>query len=176
MPLPDPSDDDLARATARGDEHALGELYRRHATTAFRAAYRVTGSVDDADDVLQDVFVGLPHAIRRYRAAGRFASWIGTVATRTALMRLRGRAGDRGRVPLDAELPGPPTGDPIDRIAVRDALAALPDALRIVFVLREVSGHTHEEIAALLDISPAASRVRLHRAWRLLEGIARENG
>lgn len=158
-------DSTLAVAAAAGQRDALGELYRRHRAAVHRVAYAITGSLHDAEDVLQDVFVGLPRALRRYEETGRFESWLKRVAARTALMRLR-RA--RRRVPpldfvrsewLDQ------TDTLVQRLDLREALRVMKPKLRVVFVLREVEGHSHAEIAELLGISSAASRVRHHRAW-----------
>ena len=173
-PVSNDSDDALAAAAARGSDDALAQLFQRHGSAVHTMAYRITGSSHDAEDVLQDVFVGLPRALRRYQPHGRFAAWITKVAARVALMRVRARRGGEDLFAEALQLVQPAGVDPIDRITVRDALAALPDAQRIIFLLKEVSGYTHDEIAELLGISIAASRVRLHRAWRALEARVRD--
>lgn len=161
----------LVRAVAGGSAEALGVLFRRHSASVHRIAFGVTGTAQDAEDVLQDVFVGLRRALDRYEERGHFGSWLRTVAARTALMRVRAR--DRHPVvalgALQIPTPAPSGGGVVDRLVVRDALEAMPDGLRRVFLLKEVEGYTHDEIASLLDISVAASRVRLHRAWRFLD-------
>ena len=159
----------LARV-AQGDADALGELFARHGGEVHRVAYRLTRPAADADDVLQDVFVGLPEALKRFEGRGSFGRWIRRVAARTALMRLRG-AGRRREVELpEGDAPSGPAapGPGIDGLALERALAALPDGLRAVFVLREVEGYSHAEIAETLGIRPGTSEVRLHRARRLL--------
>lgn len=162
-----PEDEALARAAAEGSRKALGALYRRHREPVYRLAYRLTGSIQDAEDVLQDVFVGLPRALERYEERGRFRSWLLRVAARTSLMRCRAR---RHPAPMDlARIPAPaPDDGVVERIAAGEALAALSETLRTVFVLCEIEGYSHREAAALLDISVAASRTRLHRAWAFL--------
>ncbi len=134
----------------------------------FTAALRLLGSRADAEDVLQDVFLGLPDALARYEERGAFGAWIRRVAVRAALMTLRRRA-RRVHEPLasaDAVAAAPP--EPERSIAARRAIAALPDALRVVFVLRELEGYAHAEIAELLGITRTASALRLHRAWKLV--------
>lgn len=160
-----------------GSRAALGELYRAHADGVFRLAYRLTGSREDAEDVLQDVFVGLPHALSSYRERGRFESWLKRITARTSLMRMRAQRRRREesldptaeaatyRAHTDADAAA---GDVIDRLAMQRALAQLPQTLRAVFLLREVEGYTHDEIAELLGISAGASATRLSRAWTLL--------
>ena len=159
----------LLAAVRQGSTEALGELYTRHAADVFSLAFRLTGSREDAEDVLQDVFVGLPRALRAYQEQGRFGAWLGRVAARVALVRLR----SRGRLREDAiESAGDPAArpeaDPVDRIAAQRALQRLPDGLRAVFVLKEVEGYSHAEIGGLLGITAENSAVRLSRAWKLL--------
>lgn len=165
----------LVDAAARGSREALGGLFRRYAEDVCRVAYRVTGTRADAEDTLQDVFVGLPRALAHYREQGRFGGWLRQVTVRTALARVRSR--DRRTFePLDrAAVPDPGGGaDAVDRIEVARALAEMPEAHRIVFLLKEVEGYDHAEIGAFLSITAGAARVRLHRAWRFLEGRLRD--
>ena len=154
---------DLIARTRTGDAAALGELYARHARPLLALARRLTGSAADAEDVLHDVFLGLPEALRRYDERGTLEAWLKRVTARVALNRLRARGGSR-EVPL-AEVPnasGP--ADALDVLALQGAIDALPDALRVVLVLKEIEGYSHAEVAALLDITRGASEVRLHRA------------
>jgi RNA polymerase sigma-70 factor (ECF subfamily) len=130
-------------------------------------AYRLVGAREDAEDVVHDVFVGLPEALRRYEERGSFAAWLKRVTARVALMRLR--SGKRRReVALEragghAEPPAPLDGD-----GLQAAVNTLPDHLRAVLVLKEIEGYGHAEIAQLLGISEGASRVRLTRALKRL--------
>lgn len=163
---PDPTDEALVREAADGSRSALGELYGRHRESVFRLALRLTGSESGAEDILHDVFVGLPRALERYEERGQFSSWIRRVAARVALMRLRAR---RDQVALDREtfVHSESTG-PVERVAAARAVAAMPEALRVVFLLTEVEGYSHRDVGELLDISVNASRTRLHRAWTFL--------
>lgn len=167
--LPPAGEAALLAAVRQGCNEALGQLYQRHATDVYSVAYRLTGSPQDAEDVLQDVFVGLPRALRGYDEQGRFGAWLGRVAARTALMRLRSR-GARREEAMDSAEDAPARGeaDPVDRIAAERALRRLPDGLRAVFVLKEIEGYSHAEIGALLGITAENSAVRLSRAWKLL--------
>jgi RNA polymerase sigma-70 factor, ECF subfamily len=162
-------DHDLITAARDGSVEALGELYQRHGAVVYGAALRLLGAPEDAEDVLQDVFVGLPRALRSYREQGRFAAWLKRLAVSTALMRLRSQRRKR-ETPLDDIEPASAAREqhPVDRLAVRRAIAALPDNLRLVFVLKEVEGYSHAEIAAMLDISAINSATRLSRAWTML--------
>ena len=169
-PVPDTDLAQLVTSARAGSSDALAELYVNFAAPVMALAYRLTGSTHDAEDVLHDVFLGLPEALRRYDERGSLDGWIKRVAARVALTRLRAAA-RRREVPLDA---GPePARDAEarmldDRAALERAIARLPDSLRVVFVLKDVEGYSHAEIAALLGISRAASEVRLFRAVRRL--------
>jgi len=156
-----PLSPDLIAHTRTGDPAALGELYAQHARALLALACRLTGSAADAEDVVHDVFLGLPEALRRYEERGSLASWLKRVTARVALNRLRARGRSR-------EVALPPnaahSADALDAVALQSAIDALPDALRAVFVLKEIEGYSHAEVAALLDITRGASEVRLHRA------------
>jgi RNA polymerase sigma-70 factor, ECF subfamily len=169
-PGPEPA---LLAAARQGSTEALGQLYGRHAGDLYSLAFRLTGTREDAEDVVQDVFVGLPRALRAYDERGRFGAWLGQVAARVALMRLRSRGALREDDLAAAGEPAAPRGaDPVDRIAAQRALQRLPDGLRSVFVLKEIEGYSHAEIGALLGITAENSAVRLSRAWKLLHGEA----
>src|SRR5688500_14931734 len=81
--------DELVRSARAGESAGIGELYDRYAGPLFRTAYRLTGSAADAEDVVHDVFVGLPEALRRYEERGSFSAWLTRVTVRTTLMRAR---------------------------------------------------------------------------------------
>ena len=159
---------DVIDAARSGSRAALEELYRAHAGAVYALAFRITGTREDAEDVLQDVFVGLPRALRSYDERGRFESWLKRVAARTSLMRLRATTRRREQMLDDAPEPSSPMPAEVERIAVRSALARMPENLRVVFVLREIEGYTHDEIGELLHISAGASATRLSRAWSFL--------
>jgi RNA polymerase sigma-70 factor (ECF subfamily) len=168
------SDVELVRAVRRGSVDALGQLYDRHAVSLFHTAYRFARSEADAQDVVQDVFVGLRHALSRYEEEGRFEAWVRRVTVRRALD-VR-REAHRAHEPLEslrAEVQPSPHPDPLDREALRRALAALPDTLRDVFLLREREGYSHQEIGEILGIRPGTSAVRLHRAHKRLRRLLR---
>lgn len=160
----------IVKRAASGDPGALAELYERYAEHAFEAAFGLTRSIDDAQDVVHDVFLGLPEALSGYDG-GDFRAWIDKVAVRRALESLRGRR-RKGEVALEPDLlPDGLAGHtlgPGDRMDLERALRELSEALRVVLVLKEIVGYSHEEIGELLGISAAASATRLMRARRQL--------
>lgn len=165
---PDRSDASLVAALRAGDEGALADLYRRYAEGLLAVAYRITGSRDDAEDVVHDVFVGLERALRSYDERGRLLAWLRRVTARTALMQARSRRRREARHDAVAEREEAPPDPVEDRLAVRDALEEMSAKLRVVFVLKEIEGFSHGEIAEMLGISEGASSMRLSRAWTFL--------
>jgi len=163
---------EVVQRVRQGSPESLAALYRLFADQILGTAYRILGNRADAEDVLQDVFVGLPEALSLYREEGRLAAWLRRVAARTALMRLR-RQRREASFSDGVDLPLRQAADArvVDRLAVADALDRMPEMLRQVFLLKEVEGFTHSEIASLLGISAGASGVRLHRAWLLIHKL-----
>ena len=163
---------DLAARTMRGDDRAFTTLYERHAPAAYAAVYRLLDSAADAEDVVQELFLALPGTLSGYDPTrGALGAWLRRVAVRLALMRMRTvrrrRETDAGSVAAllareDAAL---------ERLSIESALARLSEEQRTVFLLKEVEGYEHREIAALLDISVANSEVRLFRARQALRAL-----
>jgi RNA polymerase sigma-70 factor, ECF subfamily len=159
----------LVQEVRAGSMPALGALYERHADMLYRTAYRFVGSREEAEEVVQDLFVGLRVALGSYAEQGRFGSWARRIVVRLAIDRSRRRDRERRTADyLGARASAAAAGDVSDAVALRDAIAALPPALREVFLLREAEGWTHQEIAELLGISPGTSMVRLMRAKKRL--------
>jgi RNA polymerase sigma-70 factor (ECF subfamily) len=156
------------------DMIALGELFTEYGDLVYRAALRLTGSRADAEDVTQELFVRLPGAVRGFTGtAANFPAWVRRVAVRQALMHLRG-----GRRRREVSVEGVAslmarTDHALDRMSIDAALDRLSDDHRTVFLLKEVEGYDHGEIAELLGISTANSEVRLHRARRQLRDLLR---
>lgn len=156
-----------------GDPRALRVLYQRFGPMLYGVALRILRSEDDAQDVVQEVFAALPENLRRYEGRGSFEGWLRRVGTNEALTQLRRRR-RRREVRFGGSTPGAHRPIPSREgaiIAAADleaALARLSEGLRLVFVLREVEGYTHLEIADILGIRPGTSQVRLHRAKRHL--------
>lgn len=154
---------ELARA---GSVQALGDLYELHGDDVYRLAFRITASPADAMDVLQDVFLALPDAIQKFNGTGSFERWLGRLAVRTALMKLRRRKRRREvRLGTGTLAAGFKRAEPVVlKLELERAIERLPEKLRTVFVLKEMEGYSHLEIAEMLEISARNSEVRLHRA------------
>jgi len=159
-------DDELARLAREGRAGAFEELVRRHRARVYRVALRMLGNRTDAEDATQDAFLKAWRALPRFRGESSFATWMYRVVVNQCL------SSDRGRRPV-VFLPDQvdPAPGPDDHTEGRARLAAFYRALatvtpeqRTVVVLRELEGLSYDEIAAVLDISVAAVKGRLHRA------------
>ena len=165
-----PKESDLVRELAADSPDALAALYRTHGGALFRLARRLSASVEDAEDVLHDLFVGLPEAVRKFGGHGSLEGWLKRVLVRLVLMRQRAQR-RRREVAFDDQMPGSAarhTPDESGTWDVQRVMAGLPEDLRAV-----LEGYSHREIAAMLAITPGASRVRLSRAVKLLRAALR---
>jgi RNA polymerase sigma-70 factor, ECF subfamily len=145
---------------------SIAALYTQYAPVMMRVAYHVTGCQSEAEDVLHDVFLALPRALRRYEERGKLESWLVRLTVRAALTRGR-RKRRAAETPIDNKAIAGPSTD-VERADLQAALRALPASLRAVVVLKEIEGYSHAEIAGILGISIGASEVRLCRAMKRL--------
>lgn len=158
-------------AVRHGDEEALRELIQEFSPLVFGVALSITRNEADASDVVQDVFVGLPEALQRFDGR-RFAGWLKVVASRRALMLLRSEKRRTKNTATAGQMScGSLEDQTLTRIMLEQALDRLAPSLRHVFMLKEVEGLSHGEIAAAMGISENLSQVRLHRARRNLRSI-----
>ena len=161
---------ELIASTRSGEVSGLAGLYELYAADVHRTATRLLGNEAEAEDVVHDVFLGLPETLHRYHERGAFRAWLLRVTVRTTLMRMRRRR-RRREISIDeatgVAAPWPPSKDEdLDR-----ALKALPESLRMPVVLKYVEGYTHNEVAELLGTSVSASRVRCTRALAKLRAL-----
>jgi RNA polymerase sigma-70 factor (ECF subfamily) len=161
---------ELIALVRRGDAGALAALYEQHGGALLRLGARLTANEADAEDLLHDLFVGLPELLGHYEDRGALAPWLRGVMTQLALGRLR-QTKRREGLSTTRPVANATEGDPWNAVDLERAIAALPESLRTVFVLRHVEEHPHEHIAALLGISAGASRVRHLRALRQLRAF-----
>jgi len=163
----------LARAR-RGEPAAFEQIYRWFERPVFTLALRLCGDREEASEVLQETMLKVLRGIGDYRGSGPFWGWLRQIAINEALLRLR-----RGRR-LDQELAldghdledaAPPPPAAADAALLQRALAALPAATRSVLWLYHAEGHTHEEIAALMQRSPSFSKSQLARGTRRLRAL-----
>lgn len=163
-------------ALRAGEPAALSAAYHQHAGPLLRTLRGFLGSEQDAEDVLHDLFVGLPEAMGRYEDRGVFGAWLRRVALRLALQRLRKR-GRRREVDLQHAAPVTRAASESlpARLAVERALATLPEPMRTVVVLRELEGWSHHDIAEFLGIREGAVMTRHCRAMKRLRLVLEDD-
>lgn len=180
------SSDDLLVTLARtGDEGAIRTLVRRHNQRLFRVARAIVHNDAEAEDVVQASYVSAFTHLASFRGEAGLATWFTRITINEATSRLRQRRPSTDLERVDAEqgrsaqiiqfpliTPQPDPETEMARQEVRhfleQAVDALPDAFRTVFVLREIEGLSVEETAAFLDVKPETIKTRLHRARRLM--------
>jgi RNA polymerase sigma-70 factor, ECF subfamily len=162
----------LARARG-GDPRAFRALYEHHADAVYGFLHRMLGDGAAAEDALQDAFLRVLPALRGFdpRGPARLSTWIFTIARRVALTAL-----DRRRPPPAGAEPAPAQAQPELRLALEAAVAALPEALRSTFVLREGCDLSYEELALVEGIDVGTVKSRLHRARAALQAALHEDG
>ena len=166
----------LVKRAQAGDEQAFATLFEQHRSRVYSVCLLMTKDVAEAEDLTQEAFLQVFRTVGSFRGEAAFSTWLYRVAVNTVLMKLRRRKSpptisidepvhpdspslhrDYGKT--DLELAGV-----VDRIALRRALADLPDGCRTIFALHEVEGYQHHEIAELLDCSIGNSKSQLHKA------------
>jgi RNA polymerase sigma-70 factor (ECF subfamily) len=161
--------DDVHRARA-GDRAAFQRLYEQHVGRVYALCLRLTGDGDEAEDRTQDAFVRAWQKLGSYRGESAFSTWLHRLTVNVVLTERRasGRRAARETVAA-ADSPG---AEPAPRaglhVDLERAIAALPPGARAVFVLYDVEGYGHEEIARMTGIAAGTSKAQLHRARRLL--------
>ena len=162
----DRSDADLVKLSV-DDLDAFGELVRRHQDFVFGAALRIVRDPVLAQDVAQEAFVRAYQRLDQFRGEARFGTWLHAIAVSVTLNGLRRvkRTRERER-PLDnalaLSLPPDTALDLKDRL--RKAIDGLPDLYRTVFLMHDLEGYSHREIAAALGVAEGTSKARLSRA------------
>lgn len=163
------TDLELAQASAAGEISAFDELYRRHQRKVYGLCLRMLGNVPDAEDVTQEVFIQLYRKSGTFRGTASLSTWLYRLTVNTVLMHLRtNRRKHREQPAEDEELEQvegwSPDGSVIDRIDLERAIRRLPPGYRAVFLLHDVEGYEHEEIADILGIAVGTTKSQLHKA------------
>ena len=179
---PPPSDVELARASAAGDTNAFEQLYRRHFRRVYALCFRMLGNPTEAEDLTQDVFTHLFNKIGSFRGESAFTTWLHRLTVNQVLMYFRRKSARPEYTTEEGETPvqivrgteNPDKMPIIDRIALERAITQLPPGYRTVFVLHDVEGHDHDEIAQILGVSEGTSKSQLHKARLKLRQILRQ--
>jgi len=175
----------IARAQ-RGDEEAFAALFEIHKRRVYSLCLRMTGDVPEAEDLAQEAFLQLFRKIATFRGESAFSTWLHRLVVNVVLMHLRKKG--LQQIPLEEtdnsqeEAFKREYGDDdrrllgsIDRLALARAIEQLPPGYRSVFVLHDVEGYEHNEIAQIMNCSVGNSKSQLHKArLKLREALRRE--
>ena len=179
---PQASDYELAQRAAKGDMPAFEELYDRHHRRVYSLCLRMTQNVSEAEDLTQEVFIQLFRKIGSFRGESAFTTWLHRLTVNQVLMHFRRRGVRDEKTTEEGDMPeqvvlgtdNPNQMPVVDRIALDKAIAQLPPGYRTVFVLHDVEGHEHEEIARMLGCSVGTSKSQLHKARMKLRQLLRQ--
>jgi RNA polymerase sigma-70 factor (ECF subfamily) len=179
----------LVCSAKEGDVAAFEELIKRHTTMIFRIAMHITGSGEDAEDVVQDAFLKAFQHLQHFEERARFSTWLTRIAVNEALTKLR-RSRRSPTISIDEEADESMSlGDRIAdwrpnpeqsynasqfRELLQEALASLPDHQRVVFLLRDIEGLSIADTAGMLGLSVPNVKSRLLNArLKLRQGLSR---
>jgi RNA polymerase sigma-70 factor (ECF subfamily) len=179
VPLPfavtEPRDDEatIVRRAQAGDMHAFESLYCAHVGRVYAICLRMLANVPRAEELTQKAFLVAWQKLADFRGESAFGSWLHRVAVNAVLADMRAEHRRRQRVfgtddPAGLET-APPPPSPGLQLDLDQAIAALPTQARAVFVLHDVEGWQHDEIAAQLGVAVGTSKAQLHRARKLLQ-------
>jgi len=170
-PLGDGGDEGLAARAAAGDVASFEALYRRHVGRIHALCLRLARSPHLAEELTQEAFIRAWRSLGSFRGDSAFGSWLYRVAVNVAMSHFR----SRGRVERSEQELGDAGGSepgvasaPDVGLDLERAIGRLPEGARAVFVLHDVHGLRHDEIAAAMEIAVGTSKAQLHRARALL--------
>ena len=173
----------LVEAIKKGDELAFQEIVGRYSQKVFNLAMRLTRNQEDAEEVLQDVFITVFNKIDSFEGKSQFSSWLYRVTANTAFMKLRRRKNKEsvsfedvsssvkeswvGQTPDEASVDYMSIKHEL-RDLIESAVSRLPEEYRNIFVLRDIDGLSNEEVSEMVGLTVPAVKSRLHRARMLL--------
>jgi RNA polymerase sigma-70 factor (ECF subfamily) len=169
----------LTQRAAAGDMAAFEELYRRHHRRVYALCLRMANNAAEAEDLTQEAFVQLYRKVGSFRGESAFTTWLHRLTVNQALMHFRKKSVKNELTTEEGETPvqivsgteNPFRMPIVDRIALDKAIAQLPNGYRNVFILHDVEGHEHEEVARILGCSVGTSKSQLHKARLKLRGL-----
>ena len=162
----------LVERCRRGDLGAFEELYRAHAGRLYSVALRLLGNPADAEDLLQEIFLAAHRKLDTFRGESAVGTWLYRLATNLCLDHLRSRAGRSRQVTdsLEGEREVFDTAtstlaeQTVTKMDLERALARLPEGCRAAFVLHDVEGLEHREVAEILGVAEGTSKSQVHKA------------
>ena len=183
----DMSEAEAIRLACDGDSHAFERLYKLHSRRVYGLCLRMAGNPTEAEDLTQEAFLQLFRKIHTFRGESRFSTWLHRLTVNVVLMRLRKKR--HPEVSLDAttepgeedsrpliELGGPDLrlSGVLDHVNLSKAIEQLPDGYKEMFILHDVEGYEHKEIAEILGCSVGNSKSQLFKARLRLRKLLQE--
>ena len=180
------SEAQLIALAKQGDEEAYASLFETHKRRVYSLCLRMTGNTSEAEDLTQEAFLQLFRKISTFRGESAFSTWLHRLAVNVVLMHLR----KKGLQQVSLDEPDTSQDEPVkrdygdddrrltgsvDRIGLERAISELPPGYRAVFVLHDVEGYEHNEIAEIMNCSVGNSKSQLHKARMKLRERLRGN-
>jgi RNA polymerase sigma-70 factor (ECF subfamily) len=180
------SETQLVGRAQSGDEEAFAALFEMHKRRVYSLCLRMTGNTAEAEDLTQESFLQLFRKISTFRGESAFSTWLHRLAVNVVLMHLRKKGLQQISLDdVDSSQDEPVKRDygdndrrlmgSVDRISLTRAIAELPPGYRTVFVLHDVEGYEHNEIAEIMKCSVGNSKSQLHKARMKLRDWLRQN-
>jgi RNA polymerase sigma-70 factor (ECF subfamily) len=173
------ADAELLSRCRGGDLAAFEELYRQHGGRLYNLAYRMLGNAADAEDLTQEAFLLAYQKIDGFREDSALGTWLYRLTVNLCIDYLRSRAARQARLtgPLEPDRLLPTRGtareSPVTRIDLEGAIASLPPGSRAAFLLHDVEGFEHREMADLLGIAEGTSKSQVHKARMRIRALLR---
>ena len=175
------------RLAQRGDAAAFERLYQLHSRRVYSLCLRMVGNTAEAEDLTQEAFLQLFRKISTFRGESAFSTWLHRLAVNVVLMKLRKKSGKETSLEQVTE-PDEESGSPrrdfgapdlklsgsLDRVNLQRAVDQLPPGYKAVFVLHDVQGYEHNEIADIMGCSIGNSKSQLHKARMRLRELLHE--
>jgi RNA polymerase sigma-70 factor, ECF subfamily len=175
-------DIELAKVAAQGNMAAFEEIYKRHHRRVYSVCLRMLQNTSEAEDLTQDVFIQLYRKIGSFRGDSAFTTWLHRMTVNQVLMHFRKRTVKYEKTTEEGETPvqivsgtaNPEKMRIVDKIALDNAIEQLPAGYKSVFVLHDVEGFEHEEVARILGCSVGTSKSQLHKARLKLQRLLKK--
>jgi RNA polymerase sigma-70 factor (ECF subfamily) len=175
------------RLAQQGDAGAFERLYQLHNRRVYSLCLRMVSNTAEAEDLTQEAFLQLFRKIATFRGESAFSTWLHRLSVNVVLMKLRRKSGTETSLEQVTE-PDEESGSPrrdfggpdirlsgsIDRVNLQRAVDQLPPGYKAVFVLHDVQGYEHNEIAEIMGCSIGNSKSQLHKARMRLRGLLHE--
>ncbi len=182
----DPNEADLIERAKQGDAQAFQALYDKHKRRVYSLCLRMTANTAEAEDLTQEAFLQLYRKIATFRGESAFSTWLHRLSVNVVLMQLRKKSlpvvsleestqGEEDTPKKDFGAEDLALAGSIDRLQLQKAVDDLPPGYRTIFVLHDIEGYEHNEIATLVGCSIGNSKSQLHKARMKLRDLLKMN-